>query len=145
MTLPQSTGFLLVGKAIDAVKAVAPLSALPLVRNPRRPQHLDVGAQVLIVAEKADTLIEKSGWREKRRRTVTVGALSRNEGADADADALYQLVSDTVAAALKEMLAAGEIGRLAERDVQFHVDDLDVDGAIVVGGWEIEYYRERPH
>lgn len=143
--LPQSDGFRLVAALIAAIAADPVLGTLPLVRNPRRPQHLAVGERVLILAERSDSLIDKSGSREKRRRTVTVGALARTAAdADAQADALYQLLSDTVQAALKRMVLAGEVGPLTERDVQFHVDDLEVDGAIVVGGWELVYWRNRP-
>lgn len=144
MSLLQSTGFLLVGKLIEALQAESGLAGLTVVRNPRRPADLAKGERLLIVAERSDTLIQREGLRDRRRRFVTVGALSRKEGADADADALAQLASDTVSASLKEMVSVGEVGRMGEQDIQFHVDDLDVDGAIVVSGWEIEYYRERP-
>lgn len=143
--LPQSDGFRIVAALVAAIGADPVLGTLPLVRNPRRPQHLAVGERVVIMAERSDSLIDKSGTREKRRRTVTIGALVRTAAdADAQADGLYQLLSDKVQAALKLMVQAGEVGPLMERDVQFHVDDLEVDGAIVVGGWEVTYWRNRP-
>ena len=90
MSLPQSVGFTLVSKVIAAIQAVPELQTLPVVRNPRRPQDLSVGGRVLIVAEAADKQLSKAGDREKRTRSFSVGALSRNEGADAEADALAE-------------------------------------------------------
>lgn len=149
LNLPQSQGFQITAALVAAIKAEALLSTLPLARNPRRPADLDMGDNVLIVAEKSDSLLTSPGAVETRRRSVTVGALSRTtEGdADAEADALYLLLRTTTYAALKQLQAQGArvVGKITERDVQFHVDDLDVDGALVVGGWEIEYrFNRRP-
>jgi hypothetical protein len=143
MSLPQSVGFQLVGKVVAAFASAPDLIGLPVVRNPRRPQDLSVGTRVIIVAESSDKQISKAGNRETRVRSFSVGALSRLEGADADADALAELVSNVTHAALVAMAATAEITRMTEASVQFHVDDLEVDGAIVVSGWEIQYTRKR--
>lgn len=143
MSLPQSAGFELVGKVVTAFASEPDLTGLPVVRNPRRPQDLAEGTRVIIVAESSDKQVSKAGNRETRVRSFSVGALSRVEGADADADALAELVSSVTHAALVLMQATAEITRMAEVSVQFHVDDLEVDGAIVVSGWEIQYIRKR--
>lgn len=143
MTIVQSTGFVLIGKIIAAISAVPELQQLPLVRNPRRAQDLDKGNRLVIVAEAADKMLSKAGERETRVRTFSVGALSRVDGADADADALAEIVSNAVHASISAMRTTSEVTRMAETNVQFHVDDLEVDGAIVVSGWEIQYIRKR--
>lgn len=143
MSLPQSAGFELVGKVVAAFASATDLTGLPVVRNPRRPQDLAVGSRVIIVAESSDKQLSKAGNRETRVRSFSVGALSRGEGADADADGLAELVSSVTHAALASMQATAEITKMAEVSVQFHVDDLEVDGAIVVSGWEIQYIRKR--
>lgn len=143
MSLPQSPGFSVVSRLLLAYAAVPGLAELPLARNPRNPQHLAVGKRVVIVTELSDSPVGKAGHRETRRRVVKVGILSRVESADADADALYGLLSDTTQAALAQ-LRPTVITRMAEGEVQFYVDDIEVDGAVVVGSWEIDYTRERP-
>ena len=143
MSLPQSVGFELVSKVVAAFASVPALSGLKVVRNPRRPSDLADGEQVIIVAERVDQQTDKSGNREKRVRSFSVGALSRKDDADADADALAEVVSNVTHAALVSMQTTSQISQMKEGTVQFHVDDLEVDGAIVMSGWEIHYTRKR--
>jgi hypothetical protein len=144
MSLSQSRGFEAVSLLLEAIADVPALADLPIVRNPRRPSHLGGGERILIVSEVSDVNVQKAGARETRRRLVKIGVLSRVDGADADADGLYCLLSDTVQAALRPMQLAATITKHSEGNVQFYVDDIDVDGAVVIGSWEIDYTRIRP-
>ncbi len=142
--LPHSPGWAITSVLLSSIGSDALLSALPLVRNPRRPQHLDKGDVVLILAERADTLQSAAGVAETRQRTLTLGVLCRAQGADAQADAVYHHVHRIAYAALQALQTAGHAQKIAETGVQFYVDDIDIDGAIVVGGWAIDYRYKRP-
>jgi hypothetical protein len=139
----QSSGYGITAALVAAIAADPALATLPLVRNPRRPQHLARGPLVLIVAEKGDTLITNPGSAELRRRAITLGAIARGDGdaVEAAADALYQRLHLVTFTALRELqrIPQSVVRKIAERDVQFSVEELDVDGAVVVGGWEIDY------
>ncbi|MCS4509137.1 hypothetical protein [Xylophilus ampelinus] len=142
--LPQSPGWAITSALLGAIGADALLSTLPLVRNPRRAQHLDKGDVVLILAEKTDNLQSAAGVAEMRQRTVSLGVLCRALGADAQADAVYHHLHLVAYDALRALQTAGNAQKVAETGVQFHVDDIDIDGAIVVGGWAIDYRYKRP-
>jgi hypothetical protein len=140
----QSPRWLIGSLVVDTLTAAFPY--FPVVRNPRHASHLDVGPQVLLVKELDDALVGRSGNTEKRILTATIGVLSRNENADADADLLHQQVGVALRALMLDRapkLRALGVSEMEEAQVQFSVEGLDVDGALIVGSWKFTYTRQR--
>lgn len=122
------------------------IQGLPVVRNPRHPTALAEGTQVLFVKEQSDKLLEAQGGTEKRQLTIAVGVVSREPDADSDADVLHQRlgkVMRALAVAPGTGIAAMPWRTMAEQDVRFSVEGLDVDGALIVSIWEFTYLRKR--
>ncbi len=140
----QSPRWLIGALLVDTLTEAFP--SLPVVRNPRAPAHLDVGEQVLLVKDVDDVLVGKSGNTERRTLTVSIGVLSRNEGADADADLLHQQVGAAIRALMLDRapkLRALSVSEMEETQVDFSVEGIDVDGALIVGRWKLTYTRQR--
>lgn len=119
---------------------------LTVIRNPRHAAALDKGAQVIFVKEQSDALLEAQGSNEKRKLTLAIAVVSRNEDADADADLLHQRLGKAVrrlAVAPATGVAAMPWRTMAEVDVRFSVEGLDVDGALIASVWEFTYMRRR--
>lgn len=142
--LPQSDGYAITTALLEAIRGDAVLSALPLVRNPRRPGQLASGKVLIILAEQADDLVSAAGVAENRQRTFSAGVVARvPDAAEAVADAVYGRLHQVAHDALRQLQAAGNVRTVKETGIRFQVDDVDVDGALVIGGWAIDYRYKR--
>lgn len=143
--LPHSAGYAITSALLGGIAANALLSGLPLSRNPRRPAHLGKGSVVLVLSDKEDNLVSDPGAAELRRRDVSLGVLCREDDADALADKVYQHLHVAAYDALRLLQQTNaDIRALKETGVRFSVEDIEIDGAIVIGGWSIDYRYRRP-
>ena len=139
----------LIREAIALALAAEPAFAgLPIIRNPREASSLSKGVQVLVIKDENDILqsqtgTAKSGVTEKRVFSFGLGVVSRNEGADADADLLHVIATRVVRATLQALQQSRQVLELKESSVQFSVENLQIDGALVLGNWEVVYVRNR--
>lgn len=123
------------------------LQGLKVARNPRTAQHLASGEQLVLIKWGSDSPVETAGRIERRKFRLIVGAISRSrEGADQDADAIHQAAGDVVKRTLPTLHALPGIDRIkaiTENDTTPDVDGIEVDGAMVLSSWEIDYQTRR--
>ena len=139
----------LIREAVKAALRDAPdLLQLPIVVNPREPSSLAVGPRVLVIKEQSDALRSqtgtlKSGFSEVRVFNFSVGIVSRVEGADDDADLLHPHIRKAVYSCFPELRKVVNSLDYKENNVTFEVENLDIDGALVLSNWEVSYTRNR--
>ncbi len=139
----------LIREAVKTALQDAPnLFGLPIVVNPREPSSLAVGERVLVIKEQSDALQSqigtlKSGFTEKRVFNFSVGIVSRVEGADDDADLLHPQVRKAVYSCFPELRKVVQSLEYKENNVTFEVENLDIDGALVLSNWEVTYTKNR--
>jgi hypothetical protein len=139
----------LIREAVKTALQSAPeLFELPIVVNPREPSSLAVGKRVLVIKEQSDALQSqtgtlKSGFTEVRIFNFSVGIVSRVEGADDDADLLHPSVRKAVYACFPELHKVIQSLKYKENNVTFEVENLEIDGALVLSNWEVSYVKHR--
>lgn len=139
----------LIREAVKTALQNAPaLLGLPIVINPREPSSLAVGPRVLVVKEQSDALQSqtgtlKSGFTEKRVFNFSVACVSRVEGADDDVDVLHVAVRKAVFNCFENLRGVVQSLEYKENNVTFEVENLDIDGALVVSNWEVSYTKNR--
>ncbi len=139
----------LIREAVKTALRDAPdLFQLPIVVNPREPSSLAVGPRVLVIKEQSDALQSqtgtlKSGFTEKRIFNFSVACVSRVQGADDDVDLLHVAVVKAVHACFPALRFVVQSLEYKENNVTFEVENLDIDGALVVSNWEVSYTRNR--
>ena len=139
----------LIRKAVKKALQNAPeLFELPIIVNPREPSSLAVGKRVLAIKEQSDALQSqvgtlKSGFTEKRVFNFSVACVSRVEGADDDVDLLHVAVRKAVFNCFESLRGVVQSLEYKENNVTFEVENLDIDGALVLSNWEVSYTKNR--
>lgn len=139
----------LIREAVKTALRDAPaLFGLPIVVNPREPSSLAVGERVLVVKEQSDALQSqagtlKSGFTEKRVFNFSVACVSRVEGADDDVDLLHAAARKAVFECFEPLRKLVQSLEYKENNVTFEVENLDIDGALVLSNWEVGYVKNR--
>lgn len=139
----------LIREAVKTALRDAPeLFELPIVVNPREPSSLAVGPRVLVIKEQSDALQSqtgtlKSGFTEKRIFNFSVACVSRVEGADDDVDLLHVSATHAIHACFPELRKVVQSLEYKENNVTFEVENLDIDGALVLSNWEVSYVKKR--
>ena len=139
----------LIRQAVKTALQDAPaLFGLPIVVNPREPSSLAVGERVLVIKEQSDALqsqtgTPKSGFTEKRIFNFSVACVSRVEGADDDVDLLHVAARKAVFNCFEPLRVMMQSLEYKESNVTFEVENLDIDGALVLCNWEVTYIKKR--
>lgn len=138
----------LIREAVKTALRDAPeLFELPIVVNPREPSSLAVGERVLVIKEQSDALQSqtgtlKSGLTEKRIFNFIVACVSRVEGADDDVDLLHVAARKAVFDCFEPLRKVVQSLEYKENNVTFEVENLDIDGALVLSNWEVTYIKK---
>ena len=139
----------LIREAVKTALQDAPaLFGLPIVVNPREASSLAKGPQVLVIKEQSDAMQSqigtlKSGFTEKRIFNFSVACVSRVEGADDDVDVLHVAVRKAVFNCFENLRGVVQSLDCKENNVTFEVENLDIDGALVLSNWEVSYVKNR--
>jgi hypothetical protein len=143
----QSARWAIFNAIAVALAGDARLQGLRVVRNPRNATQMGAGEQLVAIKWGSDSLTEKPGQREKRKFRLIVASISRKaEGADKDADAIHEAayaIVREILPAIAQLPEVDAIGGIAESDTTSDIDGLEVDGAVVLSSWEINYARRR--
>lgn len=131
-----------------ALSEAQALYGLPVIVNPRTASSLAVGDRVLVVKEQSDAFQSqtgtlKSGFSEKRVFNFSVACISRVEGADDDVDLLHVTARAAVFACFEPLRKVVQSLEYKENNVTFEVENLDIDGALIVSNWEVGYVKNR--
>lgn len=131
-----------------ALQDAQALLGLPIVVNPREASSLARGPQVLVIKEQSDALQSqtgtlKSGFTEKRIFNFSVACVSRVEGADDDVDLLHVAARKAVFNCFEPLRVVMQSLEYKENNVTFEVENLDIDGALVLSNWEVTYIKKR--
>lgn len=119
-------------------------NAARVVHNPRSPASLGQGAYTVFVKDQTDTLADKAGQMERRSHQFLLGVVARSDAAESDADALHEAAACALRAALKPLLQQGRVVNLSEVNTQFEAASLEIDGALCLSTWELQYRKPGP-
>lgn len=139
----------LIREAVKTALANSPaLCDLPIIVNPQEASSLAVGSRVLVIKEQSDALKSqtgslKSGFSETRIFNFSVACVSRVEGADDDVDLLHVIARAAVFACFEPLRKVVQSLEYKENNVTFEVENLDIDGALVLSNWEVGYVKHR--
>jgi len=143
----QSARWAIYNEIATALENDGQLQGVKVVRNPRTAQHLGSGEQLVVIKWGSDSPTELNGNNEKRKFRVIVGGISRKrEAPDADADALHLAAGDVVKRTLQslnQLPGISQVKSIHEGDTTPDIDGIEVDGAIVLTTWEIDYKQRR--
>ena len=141
--LPNSLRWSLMQTLLAALQASPALAGVRVVRNPRGPASLAHGAHTVFLKDQNDTLVSKAGQVEKRTHQFLLGVVARTDGADGEADALHEAAADVLRGALRTLLQ-GRAENLGESNTQFEAASLEIDGALCLSTWELQYRKPGP-
>lgn len=141
--LPNSLRWQAMQTLKAALQAAPALAGVRVVHNPRTPASLGQGAHMVFLKDQTDALRDKSGQMESRNHQFLLGAVARTDAADGEADALHEAASDVLRAALKTLLP-GRVTNLSETATQFEAAGLEIDGALVLSTWDLQYRKPGP-
>lgn len=141
--LPNSLRWGAVQTLLEALQAAPTLAGVRVVHNPRTPASLGQGLHTVFLKDQSDTLIDKSGQMEKRSHQLLLGVVARTAGADCDADALHEAACEVLRGAVKTLLQ-GRMVNLAESATQFEAASLEIDGALCLSTWTLQYRKTGP-
>lgn len=145
-TPPNSLRWAAIQTLLVALRAapVIAVNSVRVVHNPRSPASLSQGAYTVFLKDQTDTLTEKSGQAEKRSHQFLLGVVARSDEADCDADALHEAAADALRATLKPLMQQGRVVNLSEVNTQFEAASLEIDGALCLSTWELQYRKPGP-
>lgn len=147
--MAQSIPYRISAVFVAALRAALEPAGVVVKYNPRGPTPLRDGPRVVFFEAQSDGFIDQAGQVGKRRFRFAVGVINRTEGeAEAGADVDYVTAEAAIRGAYQDvaaMLASikAQAGPLREGETSFRVDDIDVDGALVLIPFEIEYFRPK--
>ena len=141
--LPNSLRWTALQTLLAALRAAPTLAGVRVVHNPRGPTSLGQSAHTVFLKDQTDTLTDKSGQMEKRSHQFLLGAVARTDAADREADALHEAAADVLRSALKTVLQ-GRVVNLSETATQFEAASLEIDGALCLSTWELQYRKPGP-
>lgn len=139
--LPNSIRWHAVQTLLAALRAAPELTDVRVVHNPRSPASLGQGAHTVFLKDQTDALTDKSGQVEKRSHQLVLGVVARTEEADCEADALHEAAADVLRITLKLLMQQGRVVNLSETSTQFEAASLEIDGALCMSTWELQYRK----
>jgi hypothetical protein len=155
MSWPQSIPFL-ISKAVEGLLRETfdtdpPDLRLKIERNPRNPYTRKDGDRIIWVTTESDSWVDEKAAIGKRRYAFTLGFICRLKLADEIADQDYiqamTTIRDRGTRVIAEAVTAagGQIGgAVVERNTVYSVEGIEIDGALILAGWHIEYSRPKP-
>lgn len=138
--LPNSLRWQAMQTLLAALRSAPTLAGVRVVHNPRTPASLKDGTHMVFLKDQPDTLIEKSGLAERRQHQFLLGAVARSDDADCEADALHEAATAVLGSLLKTVLK-GRVHSLSQAATQFEAANLEVDGALVLSTWDMQYIK----
>ena len=142
--LPNSVRWGAVQTLLAALQAAPALAGARVVHNPRTPASLGQGVYTVFIKDQTDTLTDKSGQAEKRSHQLLLGTVARSEHADCEADALHEAACDVLRSALKVLMQEKRVVNLTEESTQFEAASLEIDGALCLSTWSLQYRKPGP-
>lgn len=139
----HSTRWTLFNTLACALEGAPELQGVPVRRNPTSAIAVKNGDYLVVVRWNADTLVEAPGGKERRQFRLLVGSIANTAQADADADALHQVVGEVARQAIVALNSTVHKVRPVEREITPDLENLLIEGALVLSVWEIEYERPR--
>lgn len=142
--LPNSLRWVAMQTLLTALRAAPTLAGVVVVHNPRSPASLKQGFHMVFLKDQTDTLLDKPGQSEKRTHQFLLGAVARTDAADCEADALHEAAADVLRASIKDLMQQGRVTNLAEANTQFEAASLEIDGALCLSTWDLQYRKPSP-
>lgn len=145
----HSQWFLIAEAVGQRLLAVAQgLTGVQYLHNPPLPlEAQQPGAQVLFVLVRGDRALDQPGQeREKRRARLVVGAVSLTDSGLADADSLLFAARIAMRASVLRVAlrAVGDVAAIREVEVEPEVNDVAVQGSVLMSAFEIDYFQTYP-
>lgn len=140
----QSRRFAIREFILNLLKSDERLSLYKIVKNPKNPTALDDGLTIVFVDVSDGYVSKSSNDRSKRLYSFSLAVVSRSsEDAEAEADRIYKIVKILVRnLKIHSQKTDLRIFDVKEQAVQFTVENLDVDGAVIVGNYDLEYVSQ---
>lgn len=110
--------------------------------NPTRASLLDEGPQKVIFEDQLNRPGSDAAKKSVRSYHFALSALCRTQAARADAHALYRTARGVVLGAMPALTQAGisiAASGVAEGDVTYRLEGLDVGGGLVQGLFSLQY------
>ena len=140
-TLPQGAPFAIGSAIVAALRADPALAGAKVLDNPKRASDLQDGARIVFFEDQSDKLISQPGQAAKRTYAFTLGAINRTQhdrqGAHADYRAAKRAVRNCLPA-VNKLVQLYDRG-LAEGDVIYRLENIDVGGGLVLGLFTVDY------
>lgn len=140
-SLPNSQRWAAMQVLLAALQAAPGLAGVRVVHNPRGPTSLGQGAHTVFIKDQTDTLVDKAGQVQKRSHQFLLGAVARTDQADREADALHDAAAGVLRATLNSLLEGQRVTNLGEVSTQFEAASLEIDGALVLSTWDMQYRK----
>lgn len=148
--MSQSIPFQVSAAIVAALKAELE-PGVAVFDNPTSPAGLGDGPRVVFVEDADDDLFNKPGQAEGRTCGFVVGVINRSDAGRAGADADMQLVKPIVTAAargicktLADAKAITVFNYPRETRRTYRHEHIDVDGALILTRFEIDYRLPKP-
>lgn len=143
-TFPShSIRYTLFNALAQALETAPDLQGVPVKRNPTSALPLKQGDRIIVVRWNNDTLLESPAGKEKRSFRLLVGSIVNSATPDADADALHQAVGEVVRQTIVTFNQLAPKVKPVEREVTPDLENILIEGALVLSIWEIEYEKPR--
>lgn len=148
--MTQSVRYRIAAGFVAALRADPVLAGAKVRHNPRDPSSIRDGDRVVFFEDGRDGFLEQPAQQGKRAYSFTLGVIRRGEedpeaGADADQVAADEALRAAFPEISAELAADGAaLGPLRERETTYKVEGVDVGGALVLTGYEIEYRKPKP-
>lgn len=127
---------------VQALQARFGVAGPEVLDNPTRASLLEEGPQKVIFEDQLNRTGSDAAKKAVRSYSFSVAALCRTESARADAHALYRAARGVVLGAMPMLTQAGisiTAGGVAEGDVTYRLEGLDVGGGLVLGQFSLQY------
>lgn len=139
-TLPSGAPFAIGEAVVQALRSDATLTGAVVLDNPQRASALQDGERIVFFEDQGDRLVEQPGSVARRTYSFSLGVISRSSEARKDAHADYRTAKRIVRncmPAINQIVSV--LSRMAEGDVTYRLENIDVGGALVLGSFSIDY------
>lgn len=118
------------------------MQGVAVERNPAQPVRVELGEYRLLVRWSGDTLAGNKAQREQRRfRLLVISIVNTGDTSERDADAMHEAAAQVVRRLWPTLSNIAANVRPTEQELTPNVENLLVEGALVLSAWDVEYER----
>lgn len=140
----NSTRWQIFDSVATLLETAPELQQVRVRRNPQQAVKVPEEDYLVVIRWDTDRISKPGSIKESRVFRLLIGSIARTKQSDRDADAMHQVVRGLVRSHWSSLNLVAKDVKAEEIEVAPDVENLLIQGALVVSVWEIPYVESYP-